>query len=105
MPLMQRFLACLLLTALGTGPTLAQAQENAPVPMDFQEVYQLLRSQLPQLPEKELDHAAAGVFLGGTIHDVAQVVGAGYMISPEAGNISTFVKLLRVAMLVPDISR
>ncbi|QEA41027.1 putative sulfate exporter family transporter [Pistricoccus aurantiacus] len=45
----------------------------------------------------------AGVFLGGTIHDVAQVVGAGYIISQETGDISTFVKLLRVAMLVPAV--
>src|SRR6516165_5668901 len=30
-----------------------------------------------------LDHKHAGVFIGGTIHDVAQVVGAGYMISAE----------------------
>jgi len=45
----------------------------------------------------------AGVFLGGTIHDVAQVVGAGYMISEEAGDVSTFVKLMRVAMLVPIV--
>lgn len=45
----------------------------------------------------------AGIFLGGTIHDVAQVVGAGYMISDEAGDISTLVKLVRVAMLVPAV--
>lgn len=45
----------------------------------------------------------AGVFLGGTIHDVAQVVGAGYMISQETGDISTYVKLLRVAMLIPVV--
>jgi uncharacterized integral membrane protein (TIGR00698 family) len=50
-----------------------------------------------------LDYTAAGVFLGGTIHDVAQVVGAGYIISPETGNISTVVKLMRVAMLVPAV--
>lgn len=49
------------------------------------------------------DDAAAGVFLGGTIHDVAQVVGAGYIISPEAGANATFVKLLRVAMLLPVV--
>ncbi|MDH7797063.1 MULTISPECIES: YeiH family protein [unclassified Beijerinckia] len=42
----------------------------------------------------------AGLFLGGTIHDVAQVVGAGYMISPEVGDVSTYVKLLRVACLI-----
>lgn len=45
----------------------------------------------------------AGIFLGGTIHDVAQVVGAGYMISEATGDVSTFVKLLRVAMLVPAV--
>lgn len=50
-----------------------------------------------------LDHIHAGVFLGGTIHDVAQVVGAGYAISPQAGDIATYVKLLRVAMLLPAV--
>jgi uncharacterized integral membrane protein (TIGR00698 family) len=34
-----------------------------------------------------LDHAAIGVFLGGTIHDVAQVVGAGFSVSDETGNV------------------
>lgn len=41
----------------------------------------------------------AGLFLGGTIHDVAQVVGAGYMLSPETGDYATIVKLFRVSML------
>lgn len=41
----------------------------------------------------------AGVFLGGTIHDVAQVVGAGYTLGQEAGDYATVVKLFRVAML------
>jgi uncharacterized integral membrane protein (TIGR00698 family) len=50
-----------------------------------------------------LDHQHAGVFIGGTIHDVAQVVGAGYIISPETGDIATYVKLLRVAMLLPSV--
>ncbi|MDV2857036.1 MULTISPECIES: YeiH family protein [Oceanimonas] len=45
----------------------------------------------------------AGLFLGATIHDVAQVVGAGYSMSEEVGDLSTFVKLLRVAMLVPIV--
>ncbi|MFD1694604.1 YeiH family protein [Roseibium aestuarii] len=40
-----------------------------------------------------------GVLLGATIHDVAQVVGAGYAVSDEAGDIATYVKLLRVALL------
>lgn len=50
-----------------------------------------------------LDHAAIGVFLGGTIHDVAQVVGAGFSVSEETGNVATFTKLLRVAMLLPVV--
>jgi uncharacterized integral membrane protein (TIGR00698 family) len=41
----------------------------------------------------------AGLFIGGTIHDVAQVVGAGYILGPETGDIATVVKLFRVAML------
>jgi uncharacterized integral membrane protein (TIGR00698 family) len=49
------------------------------------------------------DDTHAGLFLGGTIHDVAQVVGAGYMISPEAGDVATYVKMLRVAMLLPVV--
>ncbi|MDX9860089.1 MAG: putative sulfate exporter family transporter [Rhodospirillales bacterium] len=50
-----------------------------------------------------LDDHSAGIFLGGTIHDVAQVVGAGYGISNEAGDVSTVTKLFRVAMLVPVV--
>jgi len=49
------------------------------------------------------DHQRAGLFLGGTIHDVAQVVGAGYMISQKTGDVATYVKLLRVAMLLPVV--
>lgn len=51
----------------------------------------------------ELDPQQAGVFLGGTIHDVAQVVGAGYSIGQQTGDTATVVKLMRVAMLVPVI--
>ena len=49
------------------------------------------------------DNEAAGIFLGGTIHDVAQVVGAGYSVSEKTGDTATFIKLLRVAMLVPAV--
>jgi uncharacterized integral membrane protein (TIGR00698 family) len=44
--------------------------------------------------------AQAAVFLGGTIHDVAQVVGAGYAMGPAVGDQAVVVKLMRVAMLV-----
>jgi uncharacterized integral membrane protein (TIGR00698 family) len=51
----------------------------------------------------DLDARQAGVFLGGTIHDVAQVVAAGLMISPEAGDTATVVKLFRVMLLMPVV--
>ncbi|WP_223443405.1 MULTISPECIES: YeiH family protein [unclassified Pseudomonas] len=51
----------------------------------------------------ELNPQLAGVFLGATIHDVAQVVGAGYSMSTETGDTATVVKLMRVAMLLPVI--
>jgi len=50
-----------------------------------------------------LDHLATGVFLGGTIHDVAQVVGAGFSVSEETGETATLVKLIRVTMLAPVV--
>jgi uncharacterized integral membrane protein (TIGR00698 family) len=50
-----------------------------------------------------LSPTEAGVFIGGTVHDVAQVVGAGYLISSHTGDVATFVKLTRVACLVPVV--
>ncbi|MFZ7093996.1 YeiH family protein [Primorskyibacter sp. 2E233] len=46
-----------------------------------------------------LSDVESGFLVGATIHDVAQVVGAGYSISDEAGVIATYVKILRVALL------
>jgi uncharacterized integral membrane protein (TIGR00698 family) len=47
------------------------------------------------------DAVMAGKFIGATIHDVAQVVGAGYSLSPQAGDAATITKLMRVAFLMP----
>lgn len=44
-----------------------------------------------------------GLFLGATIHDVAQVMGAGYAVSPETGDTAALVKMMRVTMLVPVV--
>jgi len=51
-----------------------------------------------------LDHRAAGVFLGGTIHDVAQVAGAGQTMGPQVLADAIITKLLRVAFLLPAIA-
>lgn len=45
------------------------------------------------------DPQAAAVFLGASIHDVAQVAGAGYSVSPQVGDMAVTVKLVRVSLL------
>lgn len=55
------------------------------------------------LAHLNLDPLQTGRFLGGSIHDVAQVVAAGYASSPQAGDTATIVKLMRVAMLLPVV--
>jgi uncharacterized integral membrane protein (TIGR00698 family) len=44
-----------------------------------------------------------GVMLGATVHDMAQVVGAGYAVSDEVGNTAVVVKLFRVFLLLPVV--
>src|SRR5688572_28794646 len=46
-----------------------------------------------------LDPQAAALFLGASIHDVAQVAGAGYSVSPQVGDLAVTVKLVRVSLL------
>jgi uncharacterized integral membrane protein (TIGR00698 family) len=45
----------------------------------------------------------SGVMIGATIHDVAQVVGAGYAVSEPTGNTAVIVKLFRVFLLLPVV--
>ncbi|CAM3923555.1 UPF0324 membrane protein PP_3661 [Bordetella tumulicola] len=42
-----------------------------------------------------------GLYIGGTIHEVAQVVGAASNIDPATTEVATIVKMTRVALLVP----
>jgi uncharacterized integral membrane protein (TIGR00698 family) len=44
-----------------------------------------------------------GLMLGMTIHDMAQVVGAGYAVSEPVGNTAVVVKLFRVFLLLPVV--
>ncbi len=60
-------------------------------------IYPIIAQQLA------LDDREIGIFIGGTIHDVAQVVGAGFSVSQEAGDTATLVKLIRVTMLAPVV--
>ncbi|ASP87644.1 MULTISPECIES: YeiH family protein [Sinorhizobium] len=60
-------------------------------------LYPVLASHL------QFDAKESGVFIGGTIHDVAQVVGAGFAMSDETGQIATLVKIVRISLLAPTI--
>ncbi|UTW54634.1 YeiH family protein [Kordiimonas sp. SCSIO 12610] len=51
----------------------------------------------------ELTPLASGVFVGGSIHNVSQVVGAGYSISNEAGDMAVLLKMVRVSALLPIV--
>jgi uncharacterized integral membrane protein (TIGR00698 family) len=49
------------------------------------------------------DAQQTGLMLGATIHDMAQVVGAGYAVSERVGNTAVIVKLFRVLLLLPVV--
>lgn len=51
-----------------------------------------------------LSEKAGAIFLGASIHDVAQAVAAGYSLSPQAGEAATLVKLIRVVLLAPTVA-
>ncbi|MCJ7421813.1 YeiH family protein [Sphingomicrobium astaxanthinifaciens] len=45
-----------------------------------------------------------GFLIGAGIHDAAQAVGAGFVVSDEAGQVATIVKMSRVALLAPLVA-
>lgn len=56
----------------------------------------LFQSQVFSLNDKQI-----GVYIGATVHEVAQVVGAGNMISETTAENAVIVKMTRVIFLVP----
>lgn len=49
------------------------------------------------------DERLTGIFLGASIHDVAQVVGAGLSVSEATAGTATIVKIFRVFLLLPVV--
>ena len=59
---------------------------------------------MPILGERmEMVAAHYGIWVGATVHEVAQVVGTGFQYGAEAGQAATVAKLSRVMMLAPLI--
>jgi len=52
-------------------------------------------------PYLGLSEQAFGIYIGATVHEVAQVVAAGNAVGPAAANIAVVEKMLRVMMLAP----
>ena len=52
-------------------------------------------------PHLDMDVRQFGLFTGGTVHEVAQVVAAASAIGPAAADTAVIVKLTRVMLLVP----
>jgi uncharacterized integral membrane protein (TIGR00698 family) len=48
-----------------------------------------------------LSPEAMGIYIGGTIHEVAHVVGAASAISPDVAKTAVIVKMIRVMMIAP----
>lgn len=53
---------------------------------------------LPGLPQ---DERAFGLYIGSTVHEVAQVVVAGRAVGPDAAAVAIIAKMVRVMMLAP----
>ena len=67
----------------------------------FGTVAMFLYPLLYQLGWIPLDFKEEGIYIGATIHEVAQVVGAGSAISQEVATNAVIVKMIRVMLLVP----
>lgn len=67
----------------------------------FGTVSMFLYPILAQAGWLHLDAQTAGLWLGGTLHEVAQVVGAASTLGPETSHVATIVKMTRVMLLVP----
>lgn len=52
-------------------------------------------------PYLGLSEHAFGIYIGATVHEVAQVVAAGNAVSPATANIAVVEKMIRVMMLAP----
>lgn len=51
----------------------------------------------------KMDVKDMGLMLGGTLHSVGNVAGAGFTVGPEAGEAALTIKLARVALLTPGL--
>jgi uncharacterized integral membrane protein (TIGR00698 family) len=54
-------------------------------------------------PSQDVAASAMGYLVGGSLHSVGNVAGAGFAIGKSAGDVAITVKLARVALLTPGL--
>ncbi len=58
---------------------------------------------IPLLFSQSMDSDLAALLIGGTLHGVSNVAGAGYAMNETIGDLSLTIKLARVALLAPAL--
>jgi uncharacterized integral membrane protein (TIGR00698 family) len=87
------------------APTVAKDKEDIAVSMAVVNLYGTLGMLLLPLLVTlfQMSEVDASLLLGGTLHSVGNVAGAGYAVSETIGSNALTIKLARVAMLTPGL--
>lgn len=87
------------------APTVAKNKEDVAISMAVVNLFGALGMiVLPMiLLRTDLNSSQIGLMIGGSLHSVGNVVGAGYTIGQEAGEAALTIKLARVALLSPGL--
>lgn len=90
---------------LATEPVLKAEEHKAAVAVSmvvlFGTIAMFLYPALYSAGVFEMDARTFGIFVGGTIHEVAQVVAVGGAYGPEASDAAVIVKMTRVILIAP----
>lgn len=87
------------------APSISKDKEDVAVSMAIVNLYGSIGMILLPflLPYLQLSSSQIGLLIGGSLHSVGNVVGAGYGMSDEIGEVSMTIKLARVALLSPAL--
>lgn len=87
------------------APSVAKNKEDVAISMAVVNLYGALGMlALPLiLMRLNLDSSQIGLMIGGSLHSVGNVAGAGYAVGQEAGEAAVTIKLARVALLTPGL--
>jgi uncharacterized integral membrane protein (TIGR00698 family) len=87
------------------APSVSKDKEDVAVSMAVVNLYGSIGMILLPLllPYLQLSTNQIGLLIGGSLHSVGNVVGAGYGMSDEIGEVSMTIKLARVALLSPAL--